>query len=865
MKQLFLVKTMLLFFIFQWNIKAQSLNEVPENLHGFWQFQVEKKGEWNGIHIGKNYVEVTYRLVPVESINRKDNEYQLVLNADGRFLNAKITLLSDKKAKILFGKKEFECTKYDADPDIVLLKPSKYKKVIKGVWEQGNNPRKQLFINKNTLNWDNQTWKIHWLGEYLGKEYRGLIEKDNTFKMMYITHSDDSIKFVVEDSHEFYKPTNKIQSNYLYGTWCYANTNEWVIGFFDKIAVYKNESWTYEYSKKNQDTYQVVLSRGDKKQTIECSVVGKDKNELILLDGNEKTSLRYEYRPKPYTTEDNRPFLDNNYKKGKVTIKGFLQNMPNNKPFKVTVPNFITDEEDDFFADIDKNGCFSITFEVLNTSLILMDWGRTHLLDVVEPGEEYFLYIDYKNKPFRGNKEANIWQMGKNARFHRELTSYFSFTKSDFFPHIDKNLPSDVFLSKSRETLKNVLSQMKKFSELNKVVSKRTLYFIEKFNLTGMGRDMMQRRFEIQRKRSSFTADYMAVADSVFQNLPKPLTLMRANTFLNDYINYYNENVILKPDFIAGLEIMKYLDKHKMVDLSEKEYTAIRKLEEMTQKTFELRKQKADSTTLANHFTLFKPYIDDFNAFAFTKSYEKLVDEQLPKIKDEVISIPMLKRRLSTLDSLKVSPTIREIMYVGMAYNIYENESRPLTQKEWDFFASNIKNSEMLDVLRREQNKFNSLNNQDFKHSESLKRTEHLKDAKDADELFKKLTEPYLGKVIYVDFWGTWCAPCRGQMKYVSKIKEELKGKDVVFMYFANRSPEDSWKNIIKEHNITGENVVHYNLPEQQQSMLERRLGVNSFPTYMIIDKKGNVVSADAPSPSSKGVLVKELLKWIEK
>lgn len=155
MKHLFLIKTMLLCFIFQCNIKAQSLNEIPENLHGFWKFQVEKKGDWNGIHIGKNYVEVLYNLVPIESIKQKDNRYELVLNAYGRFLDASITLTEQDKAKFVFGNKEFECTKYNADPDIVLLKPSNYKKVIKGIWTRENNPRKQLSITKNKLYWNN--------------------------------------------------------------------------------------------------------------------------------------------------------------------------------------------------------------------------------------------------------------------------------------------------------------------------------------------------------------------------------------------------------------------------------------------------------------------------------------------------------------------------------------------------------------------------------------------------------------------------------------------------------------------------------------------------------------------------------------
>ena len=82
-------------------------------------------------------------------------------------------------------------------------------------------------------------------------------------------------------------------------------------------------------------------------------------------------------------------------------------------------------------------------------------------------------------------------------------------------------------------------------------------------------------------------------------------------------------------------------------------------------------------------------------------------------------------------------------------------------------------------------------------------------------------------------------------------------------MYFANNSPEASWKNIIKENHLTGEHVVHYRLPNAQQSMLERRLSIRAFPTYILMDKEGNVVNMSAPRPEQKGELVKEITKLL--
>ena len=60
-------------------------------------------------------------------------------------------------------------------------------------------------------------------------------------------------------------------------------------------------------------------------------------------------------------------------------------------------------------------------------------------------------------------------------------------------------------------------------------------------------------------------------------------------------------------------------------------------------------------------------------------------------------------------------------------------------------------------------------------------------------------------------------------------------------MYLANRSNDTSWKNVIKEYNLTGPNCVHYNLPKEQQHAVERFLNLQGFPTYKLIDKQGNI------------------------
>ena len=126
-----------------------------------------------------------------------------------------------------------------------------------------------------------------------------------------------------------------------------------------------------------------------------------------------------------------------------------------------------------------------------------------------------------------------------------------------------------------------------------------------------------------------------------------------------------------------------------------------------------------------------------------------------------------------------------------------------------------------------------------FVDANSLRPSSDVEGMSDGEKILRKLIEPYQGKIIYVDIWGTWCAPCRENLKESWRVREALKDYDIVYLFLANNSSDEAWKSVISEYNLTGPNCVHYNLPEDQQSAIEHYIGVNGYPTYKLIDKQG--------------------------
>lgn len=107
--------------------------------------------------------------------------------------------------------------------------------------------------------------------------------------------------------------------------------------------------------------------------------------------------------------------------------------------------------------------------------------------------------------------------------------------------------------------------------------------------------------------------------------------------------------------------------------------------------------------------------------------------------------------------------------------------------------------------------------------------------------------EQLKGKVVYVDFWASWCAPCRSQMKTGAKIlHEKFKNADVVFLYISLDDKAENWRKAIAEDNIQG---IHL-LDEKKQVSVD--YNIISLPTYMIIGKDGKIKQTNAPKPSDK-------------
>ncbi|GAE86208.1 TlpA family protein disulfide reductase [Bacteroides reticulotermitis] len=112
----------------------------------------------------------------------------------------------------------------------------------------------------------------------------------------------------------------------------------------------------------------------------------------------------------------------------------------------------------------------------------------------------------------------------------------------------------------------------------------------------------------------------------------------------------------------------------------------------------------------------------------------------------------------------------------------------------------------------------------------------------------------FKGKLVYIDIWATWCAPCKGEIPFLKELEEQYRGKNIEFVSVSVDKEKDKqkWLDMVKEKELSGVQLFAGARSED----ISVPYNLKGIPRFILVGADGNLISGDAPRPSSKEIKV---------
>ena len=610
-------------------------------------------------------------------------------------------------------------------------------------------------------------------------------------------------------------------------------SGEWLIGFFPDFAVYDNKLWQCAA----QGSGNMTLHRNG--ETLNVSL-GEGH---VTINGKTHKCSELTGRSVPYYPEaDPTPFTDKIPKRlDSVMVRIIMPKGSKQGSAQLSYSKFFV-MRNQINISPDSTGMAEITLPapcIMELEVLLNNGrkhGRTFIHLYPEPGDTVTAFLDPAHRRY--------FVMGSNARLSNELLRapnpkkvYVSYGES-------QQLTPTEYISKAGTMLAESLAQTDSIAQSHPTLSTKwatlqrgkakssfaygltqNLYNQPKTEIFGLAKDTLMRG-------SYFNPTIPYMADD------NMLCLFSDFIGLTGYAGQGSTSLLLR-------KVASEMERQGQHVLTNEEWKLVDKAVEI------------DSIAASMPALEAQRYYEDHKDImkAIGALYYR------PAINTK-IHTEIARNNLRIIDGMGLGRLTKDMALTWFFASDLENMGEQLTPELTEMAKRNITTPALRDYIFASNKKFADYAKAVSTPNAHPADTAKLASLTDGKEILDCITAPYRGRMIYVDVWGTWCVPCKEEMKHVPEMKKALNGMDVVFLYLCSRSSDESWRANIARFGLNGKDCVHYNLPQAQQDAVEGVLGVSGYPTYRIIDRQGRIVPGTPPRPSDSAGL-KEVLKKI--
>lgn len=651
--------------------------------------------------------------------------------------------------------------------------------------------------------------------------------------------------------------------------WRNLRTGDWTISFMEDYVIYDCKVWKYETALTDSMTsaQAITISNDNQTATVQIGALKNGLRTIKVQAPNGTKQYRcasFDSRKLPeYPSVERRTFklVDYGYENtDTVTISGILLGYNrSNTTFTIDYSDPIAGNNPEFPFQTDGNGFFTVRFPLANTSYAVIRHrnGAAGFTIPVEPGRTYFVYSDVVN-----DRE---FVMGEKSRLQNECFAY----RNELYAHYDRIEETDLG-SDLDAYLDYLIGQRNKHTaildSLVKVHPSLTDAFLDMARVSGtmeLYRMIGQSRFENRENMFAITDRMMDfIRKDMKANSIKPYSLFYDfNYFLRDFIQnlYRTENGTVT---IKMSQILNSIIRDGLVDLTDQEKETLVCYAQLNDSIAEIIEACNGDPKLINDTiqTILTPQIIPITDKGDRLIQEKGISQYINDYANRIMMESDFNRITCALDTLGFEKRLNEIMLTHYMLDQITSSRHSSPAAFIARFDSIVTFKPCLDVVHAQNEKYQALETADLANLGNTVSDDEIAAMSEGQTILRKLTEPFRGKIVYIDVWGSWCHPCLENLQHAGELKEQLKDFDIVYLYLASGTTDSAWKGVIKEYNLTGDNCVHYNLPAKQQTLVENFLGVTGYPTYRLLNRNGALLDV-ACSPNNIPALIETLKK----